>query len=162
MRKNTERDLHIFDNAYNNKYKSPLIKWYQTSMSYEEKYRLGLLTYAEYQAWQAELAAQAASDNSSDTFWKNDDEIRENISSDDYSDFLSANSIDVSNKTNVDFDSLYAQINGDSDNKDTSDDIVYLTQEEILANVNRDIHGGNTILSEAEIAALFEAANQNQ
>jgi len=165
MKKNTATDTHAINNAYNQKYKSPLIKWYNTSMTYEEKYKLGLLTYPEYLEWQKELAEEAAKKEAaeteatsmhSDTFWQNDTTDRSNISSDEYNDFLNNNNIDVSNKTAVDFDALCGEFS-DSQNESP---IVHLTEEEILENVNKDIHG-SSILSEEEIAALFAAANNN-
>lgn len=147
-----------FDKIYNHKYSSPLIKWFQTTMEPEVKYRLGLMTYEEYETWQAELAAEErrrlrAESGQADTFWSDDEEARENLSTNDYSDFLSQNGIDVSNKTALDFEALAAEYGAEEPSP-----IVHLTEDEILANVSRDIHGGN-ILSEAEIAALFEAAN---
>lgn len=153
MRKNTDKELHIFDDKYNNKYRSPLIKWFHTTMTKEEKYKLGLLSYDEYAEWQKELEAEEKPDNTPNTFWKDDTETRDNISQESYEDFLANNSIDVSNKTAVDFDSLFAEVNGAPPTPPEPD------IDEILAKVNRDIHGGNTILTEEEIAAMFAAAN---
>jgi len=151
MRKNTDEELKIFEKLYNNKYRSPLIKWYQTTMTKEEKFKLGLLTYEEYLEWQEELARNANGD--SDTFWRNDDANRENLSKEEYDDFLANNSIDIANKSAVDFDALFAEINGEKPPLPEPD------LDEILKNVQKSIHGGNTILSEEEIAALFAAAN---
>lgn len=149
--------LFRFDQEYSKKYTSPLIKWYQQDLSYEEKYKLGLLTPQEYELWQAELAKESAHEkrgaNGSDTFWSGDQEDRENVSQDEYADILSAAGVDVSNKTSIDFDSLFAEVN-DAPQAPSEPDL-----DEILANVNRDIHGGSAILSEEEIAALFAQAN---
>lgn len=102
------------------RYISPLIKWYQATMSKEEKYKLGLMTYDEYLEWQEELANAPEELESADTegsesvnhtFWEDDDGDRENLSSDSYSDFLAENGLDISNKNTVNVDEL---LNGSS------------------------------------------------
>ena len=96
--------------------KNALIKLYQQKLTYEDKYKLGILTYPEYIQWQQELAEQekekkkeSASDGA--TFWSADGGNRDNISNDDYKDFLAQNNIDVHNSSYVDFDSLKNQFN---------------------------------------------------
>ncbi len=94
--------------------KNPVIKLYQQKLTYEDKFRLGIITYPEYIQWQTELAqAEAEKDKKEEgsTFWSADGGNRDNISSDDYEDFLAQNGIDVSNRTYVDFDSLKNQFN---------------------------------------------------
>lgn len=148
---------------YVQRYKSPLVKWYMTNISNEDKFRLGLMTYPEYLAWQEELAREAAgAGGGSDTFWRDDTESRENMSADDYESFLSQNSIDISNRTAVDFDALVASLQSeDAPAESSGQQEQEVSLDEILANVNRDIHGGSAVLSEEEIAALFNAANGN-
>lgn len=106
---------------------SSIIKWYQAPMGLDEKYNWGLLTMEEYAEWQKlhqadeendaeKMAENIACDETAQefsedelhvgTFWKNDTESRQNLSSDDYSSFLSENNIDVTNRTAVDIDSL--------------------------------------------------------
>ena len=151
-----------------------VVKWYKINMSYEDKARFGLLTYAEFLQWQAELQQKAMeeangagtegngivahagntegakSDDGRETFWAADGEDRANVSGDDYADFLSRNQIDVSNKSSVDFEALSKEINKGSEEP---------SMDEILASINKANHQGDDILTEAEIAALFAAAN---
>ncbi len=154
-------------NAYTDAAPSGLIKWYRVDMSYEDKYRFGLLTYQEYQEWMKLLNAESGNvetedkENESDTFWRNDTEERRNVSSSEYESFLSANNVDVSNRNAVDFDMLSqgsvepvceaASVEPVADT--TEDDIA-----RVLYNVNKDIHGGEAVLSQDEINALFAAA----
>ena len=42
------------------RYTSPLIKWYQATMTKEEKFKLGMMTYEEFNEWQEELAQEEA------------------------------------------------------------------------------------------------------
>ena len=94
--------------------KNPVIKLYQQKLTYEDKFRLGIITYPEYIQWQTELAqAKADKDKKEEgsTFWSAEGGNRDNIPSDDYEDFLAQNGIDVSNRTYVDFDSLKNQFN---------------------------------------------------
>ncbi len=95
--------------------KNPIIKLYQQKLSYEEKYKLGILTYPEYVQWQQELMEQEKEKESKaeegSTFWSADGGNRDNISTEDYNDFLEQNHIDVTNRTYVDFDSLKDQFN---------------------------------------------------
>ncbi|MBP5151975.1 MAG: hypothetical protein ILP13_03545 [Lachnospiraceae bacterium] len=90
--------------------RNALVKWYQQKMSYEEKYRMGLLTYPEYLEWQQELMnaeeAKTTPVEEGSTFWSGDTELRSNISNSDYEDFLAQNNVDVSNSTTVDFEKL--------------------------------------------------------
>lgn len=95
--------------------KNPIIKLYQQKLSYEEKYKLGILTYPEYVQWQQELMEEQEKEKEKSeegsTFWSADGGNRDNISDDDYNDFLAQNNIDVTNSTYVDFDSLKDQFN---------------------------------------------------
>ena len=54
----TEMSVEQRNRELRTKYKSPLIKWYQATMTKEEKYKLGMMTVDEYYEWQAELAAE--------------------------------------------------------------------------------------------------------
>ena len=153
-----------------------IVKWYETEMSIEDKARFNLLTYPEYVQWvneqlekqRAEMGAEGAcgatgSADGRSTFWENDTEERTNVDSSEYEAFLDKNNIDVSNRTAVDFDALYAEVN-----KDTPAEAAPAANEQseeellasVLSNVDKDIHG-DTILTEEEIAALFAAANGN-
>ncbi len=135
---------------------SPVIKWYETKLSYEEKYRFGKLTPQEYMEWMQELSKKAEED--SHTFWQNDTEARNNISSSEYEEFLANNHVDIRNDTTVDVEKLLGEMETSSPGMSTDyePDI-----NEVLANVDKDIHGGN-ILSQEEIEALFaEAGGSN-
>lgn len=133
-----------------------LIKWYQIKMTYEEKYRFGLLTYPEYLEWVESLKTTPTT---SDTFWKNDQGERTNVSNEDYQSFLAENSIDVSNTTTLDMDDILELAEQASEDHIEPD---YVPSEsdidEVLKNVNKDIHG-ETFLSQEEIDAMFAAAN---
>ena len=164
--------------------RNAVIKWYNVKESYEEKYRFGHITYEEYCAWMYELmnnpqgsqeetadgsgngAAYAAS-SSGNTFWQGDQEKRNNLSSNDYNDFLSSNSVDVSNRNTVDFDKLASEVNSGGAPAPAAPAPAEAAPpaggdanlDEVLANVNKDMHGGDAILSQEEIEALFAQAN---
>ncbi len=149
----------------------PIIKWYQTKLTYKDKYRFGLLTYPEYCDWAAkdfdENASgypddeKKASDDTAEsaksgkTFWANDSEERTNLSNDDYENFLQNNSIDTSNKSSVDVESIMSQYSDTNEPAPASNDSDI---DAILKQVNHDIHGTD-VLTEEEIHALFDAAN---
>ena len=149
----------------------PIIKWYETKLTYKDKYRFGLLSYQEYCDWAAKNFDENASGypddedtstkedtqkpNDGKTFWANDEEERTNLSHDDYEDFLSNNSIDTSNKSSVDVGSLMAKY---GDEKESTPAPEETDIDAVLKQVSQDIHGGN-ILSEEEIHALFDTAN---
>ena len=142
-------------------------------MTYEEKYRFGHITYEEYCAWMYELMNQAQGDGggqadstpSADergTFWHNDQEARTNISSNDYNDFLSQNNVDISNRSTVDFDKLASEVGAQAPAPAEAAPPPAASQEvdvnDVLASVNKDMHGGDAILSQEEIEALFAQA----
>ena len=87
-----------------------IIKRYQIDYSYEQKYKLGIITAAEFMVWQSELAQKASEDektpHKNHTFWEDDEGVRENVSNAEYDNFLAQNQIDVSNTTSFDFDAL--------------------------------------------------------
>ena len=159
--------------------RNPVVKWYNVKMSYEEKYRFGHITYEEYCAWMYELmnnpqgSEDGASEGTSEggaytassagnTFWEGDSEKRNNLSSNDYNDFLSNNSVDVSNRNTVDFDKLASEVNGGAAPAPAPAEAAPPADtnlDEVLANVNKDMHGGDAILSQEEIEALFAQAN---
>ncbi|MBO4680022.1 MAG: hypothetical protein J5626_10150, partial [Lachnospiraceae bacterium] len=108
--------------------RNPVVKWYNVKMSYEEKYRFGHISYEEYCAWMYELmnapqqSMEATGSESADgnaytasstgnTFWQEDQEKRNNLSANDYNDFLSSYSVDISNRNTVDFDKLASEVN---------------------------------------------------
>ena len=158
--------------------RNPVIKWYQTNMTYEEKYRFGHITYEEYCAWmyelmnqaQAEAQAEAAQESNTQnasgeggTFWHNDQAERTNISSTDYNDFLSQNDVDISNRSTIDFDKLASEVGNASEAAAPAPAPPPVASQEVdvndvLANVNKDMHGGDAILSQEEIEALFAQA----
>lgn len=144
------RDSH--DNPIKLPY-SPVIKWYETNLTYEEKYRFGKLTPQEYMEWMQELCKKT--EEESHTFWQNDTEERSNISNSKYEEFLANNHVDISNDTTVDVEKLLGEMNGSSQGMaaDYEPDI-----NEVLASVDKDIHGGN-MLTQEEIEALFAEAN---
>lgn len=171
---------------------TPVIKWYQVKMSYEEKARFNLLTYPEYCQWMMELQEEnekasgkdskepvkeerrawdleTTTTTSSNTFWKNDDGKRQNLSGDDYEKFLSENCVDVSNKTNLDISDLIQDIDDYTKERDNKGSVPATennsllpeddpTIQEVLKNVNADIHG-ESYLTQEEIEALFAAAS---
>lgn len=149
----------------------PIIKWYNVKMTYEEKFRFGLLTYPEYCAWMQEIAEaqneeaeKKPSSGGGKTFWANDDGERMNVSADEFSDFLSQNNIDVTNNATVDIAALFDEANGEIDTappKEETKSEALVSEDElnaILSNVNKDIKGSDCLTQE-EIAALFAAAN---
>ncbi len=173
-------ELYALAEVSPNAPKNAVVKWYNVKMSYEDKYRFGHITYEEYCAWMYELmnapqetqesSAETQSDGSvyaassaGETFWNEDQQERTNISANDYNDFLSSNAIDVSNRNTVDFDKLASEVNSaapapaaEAPPPAASEDV---DVNEVLANVNKDMHGGDAVLSPEEIAALFAAAN---
>lgn len=177
-----KRGMYVLDEeAYKNREipyhlpNVPVLKKYLFNLSYEEKYRFGILTVYEYYEWMKELAeeAQKEAEKSTEghTFWASDEGERKNLDADAYQDFLANNSVSVSNSTAFDFDALAKEFSGgDSSSTEeaataapaeeaapaaASDEV---NMDEILANVNKDIHGGDAILSQEEIEALFAAA----
>lgn len=158
----------------------PVLKKYLFNLSYEEKYRFGILTVYEYYEWMKELAEEAQKEAGEaekspegHTFWASDEGERKNLDADAYQDFLVNNSVSVSNSTAFDFDALAKEFSG-SDSTPPAEDSAPSTEEassptpavsdevnmdEILANVNKDIHGGDAILTQEEIEALFAAAS---
>ena len=176
-------ELYALAEVSPNAPKNAVVKWYNVKMSYEDKYRFGHITYEEYCAWMYELmntpqeTQESPSDTQSDgsvyaassageTFWDGDRHERTNLSANEYNDFLSSNSVDVSNRNTVDFDKLASEVNSGAASAPApaveapppaaSEDV---NVDEVLANVNKDMHGGDAILSPEEIAALFAAAN---
>ncbi len=158
-------------NAYTDAAPSGLIKWYRVEMSYEDKYRFGLLTYQEYLEWMKLLNAEsgdtdtatetATGERMSDTFWRDDTAERKNVSSSEYESFLSTNNVDVSNRNVVDFDMLSQNASEPVGSMNPVESSVDTTEDDIarvLSNVNKDMHGGEALLSQDEINALFAAA----
>lgn len=163
--------------------RNPIIKWYQTSMTYEEKYRFGHITYEEYCAWMYELMNEAQQNQNREqgpaqgqtqaqdrgeniTFWHDDSAERTNISSNDYNDFLSQNNVDISNRSTVDFDKLASEVGAQNSAPAPAAEAApppaaseEVDVNDVLASVNKDMHGGDAILSQEEIEALFAAAN---
>jgi len=159
--------------------RNAVVKWYNVKMSYEDKYRFGHISYEEYCAWMYELmnAAQNSAENtgsdtqeggayaasaSGNTFWQEDSEKRNNLSSNDYNEFLSSNSVDISNRNTVDFDKLASEVNAGTPApaaEAAPPPSADANLDEVLANVNKDMHGGDAILSQEEIEALFAQAN---
>lgn len=128
----------------------PVIKWYETKLSYEEKYRFGKLTPQEYMEWMKELEDKAK--HEAETFWENDEKERVNISNQSYEEFLSSNNVDISNNTTLDMEKLLSE-NAPQDSAPVKDYEPNL--DEILSNVNKAVHGGADLLTQEEIEALF-------
>ena len=162
----------------------PIIKKWQVKMSYEDKYRFGVLTYPEYLEWMQELTAANSEEEEkekepekakpkSNTFWANDEGKRENLSNSDYEKFLAENAINVSNNTTLDIDRIINDVSYEEETTEpltASDEFANKpaaapeTEEDVEANIqavltqlNKDIHG-DSVLTEDEIRALFEAA----
>lgn len=94
--------------------KHTVIKRYMINYSYEEKYKLGILTPQEYYQWQFELEEKAkaeANSKSSEkhTFWEGEDEPRQNVSDDDYQAFISQNGLDLTNVNSLSFEDIQKQ-----------------------------------------------------
>ena len=93
--------------------------------------------------------------SSGNTFWQSDQQERTNLSSNDYNDFLSSNSVDVSNRNTVDFDKLANEVNNSAPAAEAAPPPPADTNlDEVLANVNKDMHGGDAILSQEEIEVI--------
>ncbi len=156
----------------------PVIKKWQVKMSYADKYRFGVLTYPEYLEWMQELAEEAAQEEKpkkkaeSNTFWANDEGERENLSNADYEKFLAENAINVSNNTTLDIDRIINDVSYAEEPKEAltasdefankpaaqeSEEDVEANIQAVLTQLNKDIHG-DSVLTEDEIRALFEAA----
>ncbi|MBP5599787.1 MAG: hypothetical protein J6X48_05875 [Lachnospiraceae bacterium] len=156
----------------------PIIKKWQVKMSFADKYRFGVLTYPEYLEWMQELAEEAAQEEKpkkkaeSNTFWANDDGERENLSNADYEKFLAENAINVSNNTTLDIDRIINDVSYAEEPKEAltasdefankppaqeSEEDVEANIQAVLTQLNKDIHG-DSVLTEDEIRALFEAA----
>lgn len=149
------------------KYESPVLKWYQVKMSYEEKARFNLLTYAELLEWQKEMMEEQSGQSGSEdksavqgkTFWAQDEAERLNVSSNDYESFLAENNIDVSNRNSVSFDELQRQLTQKISDKPAQEEE---SEDDILARINAaNGQGTDRCLTEEEIAALFAAAANN-
>ncbi len=154
-------------NAYMDSAPSGLIKWYRVDMSYEDKFRFGLLSYQEYLEWMKSFNSESENndntfeEDTADTFWRDDTGERKNFSSSEYESFLSNNKVDVSNRNTVDFDMLSQNVSNtvgvttvDEPSVDTTEDDI----ARVLQNVNKDMHQGEALLSQEEINALFAAA----
>ncbi len=149
------------------KKQSPVVKWYDVKMSFEEKARFNLLTYQDIIAWQQEMMA-LSENNQSDvseiegrTFWTNDKEERLNVSNGEYEAFLSENHLDVSNRNQVDFGVLAAQIGEESTIADKPPGEPE-SEEDILARINAaNGMSSERNLTDEEIAALFAAMANN-
>lgn len=147
-----------------------IIKRFQIDYSYAEKYKLGIITFDEFQIWQAELAKEregqaeegdyldelinGAVSQKNHTFWENDTSDRLNVSSDAYGEFLLANNLDVSNVNAVDFDALAKQ----QETKPPVEEEVDLDAILAAAVPMGSNTGTESMLSQAEIDALFASA----
>lgn len=160
---------------------TPIVKWYNTTWTYEQKYKCGLLTYEEYLMWMEELKNEEEEKKGpkhGTTFWQNDEGERENLSSSDYNDFLAQNGISVANSSTVDVASLLAETenaaSGASSDaalvsaappQSNSDHNALISEEvnvdDILKSVNASIKGDD-FLTQEEIEALFAAANAGE
>jgi hypothetical protein len=144
-----------------------VIKRYQIDYSYEQKYKLGILTPAEYYAWQREIfmkdreeqEKRSASDKVSHTFWENDKDVRRNVSSDDYNEFLTLNNLDVRNENDLDIDALL-KAHGDEE-QGAGVNAAEPAAEAVGAAASDGALPGdddpNRVLTPEEIAALFAA-----
>ena len=149
-----------------------LIKRYQIDYSYEQKFKLGIMTPAEYYAWQNELylkaqeEAQKAAQSSGKkdhTFWEDDEGVRENVSDRDYETFLAMNNLDVSNENAVDVAALLAQ-HGSEESAGEAEDAAAGATESSAAAPSGGLPGDddpNRVLTPDEIAALFAAMGTN-
>ena len=135
-----------------------LIKRYQIDYSYEQKFKLGIMTPAEY----AHKAAQS-SGKKDHTFWEDDEGVRENVSDRDYETFLAMNNLDVSNENAVDVAALLAQ-HGSEESAGAAEDAAAGATESSAAAPSGGLPGDddpNRVLTPDEIAALFAAMGTN-
>ncbi len=170
-----KRDFYIYENAetdgkpIQNKVYGTIIKWYQVKMSYEEKYRFGVITYPEFLEWQQELMKEGSEQDTPNTFWAHDDALRQNVSSADYSSFLNQNNIDISNNTTLNMEEILrtaseadVKMSDPLNEKElcivSGTDGLDRDAMAILNQVNKDLHQGEAILTQEEIEALFAAA----
>ncbi len=146
---------------------STIIKRYQIDYSFEQKYKLGIMTPSEYMAWQAQLfeeaqkkQSEAAAGRKDHTFWEDDEGVRENVSDADYNSFLSTNGLDVSNNAMVDIDAIIRE----SQERMAAQEEIAAAPEPESAAAGGHLPGDddpNRVLTQDEIAALFAAMGTN-
>lgn len=168
---------------------SPIVKWYNTTWTFEQKYKCGRMTYDEYLLWMEELKKEEEEKNGTSgsvqtgstagtTFWQQDGGARENLSTDAYADFLAQNSIDVSTNATVDIASLLAEAEGTAEPapepvkdeaqndgcppQSSNDNNSLIGNDVDVDEVLKSVNSsihGDDYLTQEEIAALFAAAN---
>jgi len=133
-----------------------VIKRYMIDYSYEQKYRLGILTAEEYAMWMHQLAEEKRKEaeeerkkakSEGSTFWANDKGARMNVSSDDFDKFLAANNLDVSNNTSVNVEALIQE-----NNQSLLDSIGFATTQDSITSIV------DSASAEEEQAAILAAA----
>lgn len=162
-----------------------VIKRQYIEYSFEQKYKLGILTAEEYAMWMHQLAdekrkeAEAqrkkakAGSGHSHTFWEDDEGDRMNVSNDAFDKFLAENNLDVSNTTSVDVEALIKENNNnllDSIGYESTQDSINTildsaSAEEEQAAILASISGAgsddeNRVLTTEEIQALFAAMGE--
>ena len=148
-----------------------IIKRFQIDYSYEQKYKLGILSIEEYVAWQIQLNQKTREEQEGSkqnhTFWENDEVERLNISDEDYDQFLAQNQIDVSNNNDVDIEALLkagmdSSEDGTGEAVSESEAMEQAVAQAVTSSMPdpSDLPGGddpNRVLTPEEIQALFAA-----
>lgn len=151
-----------------------VIKRFQIDYSYEQKYKMGILSMEEYVAWQIQLsqkAQEAVLPRQDHTFWEKEKTERLNIPEDEYEEFLEHNQVDVRNRTTVDVDAIINENEMMMSQGQTDDDTEVMSEAEAVEQAvamavsssmadPTDLPGGddpNRVLSPDEIQALFAA-----
>ncbi len=153
-----------------------VIKRFQIDYSYEQKYKMGILSMEEYVAWQIQLSqkaqeAQPKQEHIDHTFWERDEKERRNIPENEYEEFLLNNQVDVRNRTTLDMDSIINAHEMPAGGQTGDDDTEGLSEAEAMEQAvamavsssmedPSDLPGGddpNRVLSPDEIQALFAA-----
>ena len=152
-----------------------VIKRFQIDYSYEQKYKMGILTMEEYVAWQIQLSqraqeAQSEQEHIDHTFWEHEEHERPNIPENEYEQFLLNNQVDVRNRAMVDVNAIISEHEAPSGGR-TEADTEVLSEAEAMEQAvamavsssmadPADLPGGddpNRVLSPDEIQALFAA-----
>ncbi len=143
-----------------------IIKRYQIDYSFEQKFKLGIITGPEYMAWQAQLYEESLqkeekSEKKNHTFWEDDEGIRENVSEADYDSFLAVNDLNVSNNAMVDIDAIIRESQAAMEENYAANDPEEDTQAQEAETAAAEALPGdddpNRVLTPDEIAALFAA-----
>ena len=146
-------------------YSTPLIKWFEATMSRADRYKMGLMSMDEFNEWQEDLAAgkedeidafiigdgagesapkdmaSEAEEKTNHTFWEDDDGDRENLDQDSYEAFLAQNGLNVSNMNALDIDSLMQDdkiVLDPEDSGDTTEDEDSIDSDDTVTDISEE------------------------